>query len=262
MDTRRSIERMFDLGGKAAIVTGGAQRIGRGIAIRLAEAGAAVLIVDVNLAGAEETARMIASAGGKAKALLGDVGKVDDAEKSVRAAVEGFGRLDILINNAAIFPSGDALDETEEQWDRVMGVDLKGSFFFAQAAARQMIKEGHGGKIVNFSSTSTVLPADPPAGPKVTYDAAKGGVIGMSRSLAKDLGRHGINVNCILPGPVLDERIRKAMPELYEKAVAHTVLKRSGTPDDMGNAVLFLCSPASDFITGVSIAVDGGYLLY
>jgi NAD(P)-dependent dehydrogenase (short-subunit alcohol dehydrogenase family) len=258
----QTIAQTFDLGGKVAIVTGGARMIGRGVALRLAEAGAAVMIVDVNHAGAEETCNMIAVSGGVAKAIQADVGIFSDARRSVQAAVEAFGRLDFLINNAAIFPAGNALEETEEQWDKVMDVDLKGSFFFAQEAARQMIREGHGGKIVNFSSASAVIPADPPFGPKVTYDTAKGGIISMTRSLAKNLGEFGVHVNCIQPGPFLSEEFEKMAPEMFGKIIGHTVLKRIGRPQDIGNVVLFLCSSASDYITGVTIPVDGGFLLY
>ena len=249
--------------GKVAIVTGGASGIGEATARLLAREGAKVAIVDIDDENGQRVAREIVKEGGIANFWHMDISKENEVKKTFTDIYGKYGRLHILVNNAGIPGYRKPPHETtSEEWDRVMDVDLKGSFFFAQAAAGQMIKEGHGGKIVNFSSVSAIIPTDPPAGPKVTYDAAKGGVISMTRSLAKDWGEFGIRVNCIQPGPFLNESVRQAAPDLYEKAIAHTVLKRSGTPYDIANVALFLCSSASDFVTGGLIPVDGGFLLY
>jgi 2-dehydro-3-deoxy-D-gluconate 5-dehydrogenase len=256
MKISHTIDQLFNLRGKAAILTGGAHWLGQACALRLAEAGAAITVFDV--LDAEETCRKIIDAGGKARAIRGDVRNTADIGQAVQATVDAFGCVDILINNAGIFPTNTTVNENEAQWDRVMDVNLKGSFFFAQAVARQMKKEGHGGKIVNFSSVGAVKPA----GPFLAYETSKGGVISMTRSLAKDLGELGINVNCILPGPIFSEDLKIRAPHLYEAAISHTAFKRPGTPEEIANTVLFLCTKASDYVTGAMLHVDGGFVLY
>jgi 2-dehydro-3-deoxy-D-gluconate 5-dehydrogenase len=145
---------LFDLTGKVAIVTGGAMGIGQGIALRLAEAGAAVVIADVSLPAAEDTAYQIRASGGKAKAMRADAASVADSTRTVQETVREFGRLDILVNNAGIYPMVSALEVTEALWDKVLDINLKGVFFYTQAAAQEMVKEGHGGKFINIASIS------------------------------------------------------------------------------------------------------------
>ncbi|GCE21448.1 SDR family NAD(P)-dependent oxidoreductase [Dictyobacter kobayashii] len=249
---------LFDLSGKVAMVTGGAMGIGQGIAFRLAEAGAAVVITDINLEMAQATVAQIQHAGGTATAIAADAAKVEDAKRAVEAAVSAFGRLDILVNNAGIFPFSPALEVTEKLWDRVMDINLKGLFFTTQAAAREMVNEGHGGKIINIASIDALHPS----GMLVHYDSSKGGVVMMTKSLALEFGPQNILINAIAPGgiqtpgassPTTSEEILKAF-------TARIPLRRMGVPDDIAKVALFLASDMSNYMTGSVIVVDGGYL--
>src|SRR2546430_17578521 len=193
-----SIAQLFDLTGKAAIVTGGAMGIGQGIALRLAEAGAGVLITDINLEAANNTVNQIRSKGGKAEAIKADTSSVADAKRTVQETVRAFGRLDILVNNAGIYPFAPALQVTEELWDKVLDINLKGLFFYNQAAAQEMMNEGHGGKIINIASIDALHPT----GNLVHYDASKGGVEMITKALALEFGPHNLRVNAIAPGTI------------------------------------------------------------
>jgi len=266
--TPQSIAEIFDLKGKAAIVTGGAMGIGEAIALQLAEAGASVMIADISLEAANKVVDQIKSRGGKAEAIYADAGSASDARKVAQATVDTFGRLDILVNNAGIYPFSPALETTEALWDKVLGINLKGVFFFAQAAAQQMIKVGHGGKIINIASIDALHPT----GNLVHYDASKGGVVMVTKSLALEFGPHKINVNAIAPGSIQtpggqaqSAAILKAtsMPseELMKAFTARIPLRRTGEPADIAKVVLFLASSASDYMTGSLVVVDGGYLL-
>jgi len=185
----KTIRELFDLTGKAAIVTGGAMGIGKGIALRLAEAGASVIISDINLESAQATVAEMKKAGYKAKAVQSDTSKVADAEKTVQEALNTFGDLHILINNAGIYPFTSTTDISEAVWDKTIGINLKGVMFFTQAAAKAMIAKGHGGKIVNIASVD----AFHPTGNLLSYDASKGGVVMLTKALAKDLAPKGIS---------------------------------------------------------------------
>jgi len=266
--TTQSIAEIFDLTGKAAIVTGGAMGIGEGITLRLAEAGAAVMIADINLEAGNKVADKIKTQGGKAEAIFADASSANDAQKVAQATVDAFGRLDILVNNAGIYPFSPALETTEALWDKVLGINLKGVFFYAQAAARQMIKAGHGGKIVNIASIDGLHPT----GNLVHYDASKGGVIMVTKALALEFGPHNINVNGIAPGAIETpgaqagtaatlQAIEMSPEELTKAFTARIPLGRTGEPDDIAKVVLFLASAASDYMTGSLLVVDGGYLL-
>lgn len=254
----QSIADLFDLSGKVAVVTGGAMGIGQGIAFRLAQAGAAVMVTDLNHKAAHATVTQIRDGGGQAAAIVADAASFADAQRVVEETVSVFGRLDILVNNAGIFPFSSALEVTEELWGKVMDVNLKGLFFTAQAAAREMIWEGHGGKIVNIASIDALHPT----GMLVHYDASKGGVVMVTKSLALELGPQNILVNAIAPGgiqtpgatgPAISEEMMKAF-------TARIPLKRMGVPDDIAKAVLFLASSMSDYMTGSVVVVDGGFL--
>src|SRR2546425_136246 len=252
----QSITEIYDLKGKAAIVTGGAMGIGEAIALRIAEAGASVMIADISMEAANKVVDRIKSRGGKAEAIYADASSVNDARKVVQATVDAFGTLDILVNNAGIFPFTPALQMTEAAWDKVLGINLKGVFFFAQTAAQQMVQAGHGGKIVNIASIDGLHPT----GNLAHYDASKGGVIMLTKSLAFEFGQHNINVNAIAPGGIQtpggqaqSTAILKGtnMPsEDFTKAfTARIPLGRMGEPDDIAKVVLFLASSASDYIT-------------
>jgi 2-dehydro-3-deoxy-D-gluconate 5-dehydrogenase len=266
--TTQSIAEIFDLKGKAAIVTGGAMGIGEAITFRLAEAGASVMIADISLEAANKVVDQIKSRGGKAASIYADAGSVSDARKVVEATVDTFGRLDILVNNAGVYPFSPALQTTEALWDKVLGINLKGVFFFAQASAKQMIQAGQGGKIVNIASIDALHPT----GNLVHYDASKGGVVMVTKALALEFGPHKINVNAIAPGGIQtpggqaqSAAILKAisMPseELMKAFTARIPLGSMGKPDDIAKVVLFLASSASDYMTGSLVVVDGGYLL-
>jgi 2-deoxy-D-gluconate 3-dehydrogenase len=253
-----SIAHLFDLTGKAAIVTGGAMGIGQGIALRLAEAGAGVLITDINLEAAFNTVNQIRSKGGKAEAIKADVSSVADAKRTVQETVRAFGRLDIIVNNAGIYPFAPALQMTEELWDKVLNINLKGLFFYSQAAAQEMMNEGHGGKIINIASIDALHPT----GNLVHYDASKGGVVMVTKALALELGPHNIMVNAIAPGGIQTPGASGPVTsdEFLQAFISRIPLRRVGVPDDIAKVVFFLASGASDYMTGSLVVVDGGVL--
>ena len=251
---------MGRLEGKAAIVTGGAQGIGGATARRLAEEGARVLIADIDVAMAETNAERIRAGGGEADVVRVDVGKRSDIEMMVRRAVDKWGRLDILFNNAfdvLTASSGSAVDLSEEVWDAKMNVLLKSIFLGAKYAIPEMRKVG-GGSIVNTSSVHGMFGA-----PGVLiYETAKHAVIGATRQMATEYGPDGIRVNAVLPGHMLTERLRehvwKDNPSGLEFFKNQYPLRDVGRAEDIANAVLFLCSDEASFITGHPLVVDGG----
>lgn len=270
--TSRTIAQLFDLTSQVAVVTGAGRGIGRAIALRLVEAGAAVVLADVDRAAAEVVATQIANQGGHATAVAADVSQVAEARTVVRQAALAFGRLDILINNAGVFPFAAALRVSEDQWDRVAGVNLKGTFFCAQAAAQQMIAEQHGGRIVNLASVDALRPT----GNLAPYDAAKGGVLALTRALAREFAQYSITVNAIVAGEIDTPGSQAAASALsqvsQESGVrvelmdspafrARIPLGRLGQPDDVATVALFLVSGAAEYLTGSCVVVDGGYLL-
>lgn len=255
---KQSIAQLFDLAGKVAIVTGGAMGIGQGIAFRLAEAGAAVMIVDVNLEAAEVTVSKIRVEGGKAKAIKADASSVADARRTVQETVRVFGRLDILVNNAGVYPFAPALEVTEALWDKVVDINLKGLFFYSQAAAQEMVNEGHAGKIINMAS----IDAMHPTGNLVHYDASKGGVVMVTKALALEFGPRGISINAIAPGGIQTPGASSpsTSDEMIQAFAARIPMRRMGVPDDIAKVALFLASNASDYMTGSVVVVDGGFL--
>jgi 2-deoxy-D-gluconate 3-dehydrogenase len=263
----KSIAEIFDLSGKGAIVTGAGMGIGRAIAYRLSEAGASVMIADIDLDAANKTVERIKARDGKAQAILANTRNIADAQKVAEATVAAFGSLDIMVNNAGIYPLSPALDTSEELWDRTLDINLKGVFFFCQAAAREMKKAEHGGKIINIASIDAVHPM----GEVSHYNASKGGVLSLTKALALEWGPHKINVNAVAPGSVWTpgtEKTRVAreakgqgVEDLLNKFMGRMPLGRPGEPDDIAKVVLFFASAASDYITGTMLLVDGGYLL-
>ena len=257
------LAQLLDLHGKVAIVTGGAMGIGQAIASRLAEAGASVLITDINEEAGSQAVQQITGEGGQAAFLQADAASVSDAARVAETAVSTFGRLDMLVNNAGIYPPSPAVEMTEALWNRVISINLSGVFFYAQAAAKMMIAAGHGGRIVNIASVDAFVPA----GNLTHYDAAKGGVVMVTKSLAYELGKHHILVNAIAPGGVDTPGTRSIAAERFgDRAIDLTtshrsVLGRNAVPDDIARAVFFLVSGLADYITGSVVLVDGGYLL-
>jgi len=258
---------MFDLSGKSAIVTGGAMGIGKAIALRLGEAGAAVTIADVNLEAASTAVEEICRGGGKARAVRCDADNPEDADRTVAETVCEFGRLDILVNNAGVYPPSMLLDMRREVWDRVLNVNLRGVLTFSQAAARQMIAQGGGGRIINIASVEGLHPA-PFLG---HYDASKAGVIMLTKAMALEWAPHRILVNAIAPGgietPGLDRLLANfASPDgniepAKQYHISRTPLGRMGTPDEIARMALVLASAAADYMTGSLVVVDGGFLL-
>jgi 3-oxoacyl-[acyl-carrier protein] reductase len=239
---------------RVAIVTGAGQGIGRAIALELAKDGIRVVVSDANHDTALQTAEEIQSFGRQALAIKTDVANSGDVSEMVETAVAEFGRVDILINNAGIARSGTLLKLTEDAWDEVLDVNLKGIFRTTKAVARHMM-EARYGKIVNVSSIygRTGVVGDS------NYAASKAGIVGFTKSTARELARHDINVNAILPGMV-DTPLLRGIPDRYLKPMIEEIpLRRVGTPEDIANVAAFLVSDEASYITGAAIEVTGGW---
>jgi 3-oxoacyl-[acyl-carrier protein] reductase len=244
----------MELEGKAAIVTGGTRGIGRAIALDLAANGADVALnyrKSVDLAA--ELAETIRRMGRRALVVQADVSSFDDAQAMVQQVLDEFGRLDILINNAGMNWDGVVWKMTEEQWDRVIEVDLKGTFNYTRAAT-PIFREQGAGKIVNITSINGLRGKFG----QTNYSAAKAGVIGFTKACARDLGRYGVNVNALAPGLIETEMVKAAPEKVREMALAEIVLGRLGLPEEVAYVVTFLCTEKARHITGQVIQVDGG----
>ncbi len=253
------------LEGKVGIVTGGGSGIGRGICIKFAQEGAAVLVADINMEGAGETVRLITEAGGTAAAVKSDVTSPESVENMAAAAVEQFGRIDILVNNAGTDIKGSVQDYNPDTWDKLMALNLKGVFLCTQAAAKRMVPQKYG-RIVNISSMAGKT------GEAFTspYCTTKFGVIGFTQSIALELGPDNITINAVCPGAVETDLIKSSVSgtaklnnrtyeeELYSKFISQTPLGRVAQPSDVANAVAFLASDEASFITGSTLNVSGG----
>lgn len=238
---------------KVAIVTGGARGIGRAISLRLASEGATINIWDV--LDASETVKMIEDAGGKAKYTKVDITDSNSVNENVDAIVKEFGSIDIMVNNAGVLSNHEnLLTVTDEIWAREITVDLTGTFYCCRAVAKYMIEQ-QSGKIINIGSlaANTGRYSTSPA-----YSAAKAGVLGLTRSVAKTVAKHGINVNAICPGIMRTEITDTYDPELLEKLFSEVPYPRGGKPEDIAGAVLFLASSDSDYINGETLRVNGG----
>ncbi len=245
------------LAGKAALVTGGTLGIGRAIVEDLAANGAAVAFTyRRHKEEAEAIVAQINGAGGQAMAFQADVSSFDDAQRVVQEAREALGGLDILVNNAGMNWDGVVWKMTEEQWDRVIAVDLKGTFNYIRAAA-PIFKEQGAGKIVNITSINGLRGKFGQA----NYTAAKGGVIALTKTVARELGRYNVNVNAIAPGLIETEMVRQAPEKVRQMALAEILLGRLGQPQEVAWVVTFLCSEKARHITGEVISVDGGQYL-
>jgi 3-oxoacyl-[acyl-carrier protein] reductase len=243
----------LELIGKVALITGGAQGIGKAVALLLARNGADLVISDINLAKAQETAKEVQANGRKALALKVDVANLEDVEQMVQTVLEEFHQIDILVNNAGIARDKLILRMTEEDWDAVLDVNLKGTFNCTKVVIRHMSKQKNG-KIVNIAS---VVGEMGNAG-QANYSASKAGVIGFTKTIAREFAKRGINVNAIAPGyietPLTDTLSEKVKEELKRMIP----LERLGRPEDVAEAVLFLVSGASNYITGQVLNVNGG----
>lgn len=241
------------LAGKVALVTGAAQGIGKAVALLLARNAADIVVSDINLEKAEETAKEVQTLGRKALAIKVDVAKLDDVEKMVGAILARFGQVDILVNNAGIARDKLILRMTEEDWDAVLNINLKGTFNCTKAVVRNMSKQ-RSGNIVNIAS---VVGEMGNAG-QGNYAASKAGVIGFTKTIAREFAQRGINVNAIAPG-YIETPMTDALPDKAKEELKRLIpMDRLGKPEDVAEAVLFLVSEASSYITGQVLNVNGG----
>jgi len=249
-----SLEKRLE--GKVALVTGGARGIGKAISARLAAEGAKLAIVDIMLDVAQATADEFVAQGVEAKAYAANVASFADAEATVAQVVADFGSLDILVNNAGITRDTLMLRMTEEDFDKVIAVNLKGTFNFTKASIRPMMK-ARAGKIVNIAS---VVGRMGNVG-QANYAASKAGVIGLTKTVAKEFASRNIQANAVAPGYIVTDMTGKLSEEAREAFMQVIPMKRGGTPEDVANVVYFLASPDSDYVTGQVINIDGGMLM-
>ncbi|KJS34519.1 MAG: 3-ketoacyl-ACP reductase [Hyphomonas sp. BRH_c22] len=246
----------FDLTGKVALVTGANTGLGQGMAVALAEAGADVCLV--GRSAPDETVAKIEALGRRAHVILADLCSADGVGAIVAETVSALGGIDILVNNAGIIKRNDSIDFTFDEWDAVMNVNLRTLFFLSQAAAREMMKSGKGGKIVNIASMLSFQ-----GGIRVpSYTASKSGVAGLTKILANEWAGHGINVNAIAPGYFATNNTAalQADETRNTEILGRIPAGRWGDPSDLGGAIVFLASRASDYVQGITLPVDGGWL--
>jgi len=241
---------------KVAIVTGSGRGIGEGIVLRFAEEGAKIIVNDVNEQDAKNVVDQVKAKGGQAVAVIGSVSDRATVQKTVDTAVKEFGTLDIIVNNAGITRDSILHKMTDDQWNSVIDVNLTGVYLGIQCAARIMREKGYG-KIINISSTSALGNVG-----QLNYSASKAGVIGMTKTAAKELGAKGVNVNAIAPGMIWTDMMKNMPPETLKQMDMMlpfiVPLNRKGSPQDIANLALFLASDESSFITGQVIFCDGG----
>ena len=248
----------FDLSGRVALVTGGNGGIGLGIALGLAQAGAEIVIAARDEQKIEDAVEEVRALGRRCIGVRCDVTRSDDIDAAIAAVEREFGRLDVLVNNAGVAGGGPPAEISEQVWDRVVDTNLKGSFRCAQAAY-PLLKADGGGKVINIGSEYSLFGS----ANVVPYSASKGGVIQLTKSLAVAWARDHIRVNAIIPGWITTDMTAgvKQNEQFYDAIVQRTPARRFGTPEECAGAAVFLASSASDFVTGVSIPVDGGYAI-
>jgi 3-oxoacyl-[acyl-carrier protein] reductase len=242
-----------DLGGQVAIVTGAAKGLGRAISLNLARCGAKVACIDINTETLADTINTIRSAGGTAEPIACNVTDSERVTAVVDEVVKLWGGLHILVNNAGITRDNMIMRMKDDQWDAVLGINLKGTFLFTRAAAKPMIK-GRQGRIINIASVSG-LTGNPG---QANYSASKAGVIGLTRTVAKELSSRNVTVNAVAPGFIATDMTSALGEEILQEVRKQIPLGRMGDPQDVADAVLFLASDAASFITGHVLTVDGG----
>ena len=250
------IDKLFNLDGKVAVVIGAAGHLCSEMARGFANAGCAVILLDANISGAEDVASKIRDDGGRALALKMDVSQKQDFERCLKKILNEFDRVDVLINGAGINAPTPFLEITEEEWDHILAVNLKGTLFGCQVFGRQMLKHGSG-SIINISSASS----GPPLSKAFTYSVSKAGIRNLTQNLAREWATKGVRVNALRPGFFPTEWSKKHFitPERKQAILGHTPMDRYGKPEELVGAVLWLASDAASFVTGAEIAVDGGF---
>ncbi|MDR7857434.1 3-oxoacyl-ACP reductase FabG [Tissierella sp.] len=241
---------------KVAIITGGGRGIGEATAKKFVQEGAKVVVADINPNDIEETVNEILSSGGEATGIIVDVTNQESVNKMVEETVKKYGRLDIIVNNAGITMDSTLLKMTEDQWDKVIDVNLKGVYFCGQAAAKVMVEQG-GGVILNASS---VVGIHGNFG-QTNYAATKWGVIGMTKTWAKELGKKGVRSNAVAPGFIATPMVKKMPENVIDMMKSKAPLQRLGEPEDIANAYAFLASDEAKFITGAVLEVTGGVVI-
>jgi len=247
----------FRLDGRIAFVTGGGRGLGRAGALALARAGADVVLVSRTRSQLEETAALVEKLGRKALVATADTRSGAEIDAAVRAAVDTFGRIDILFNNAGTNIRKPVVDMPDEDWHTIMDTNVKGAFLVVRAVARQMVRQ-QSGTIINMSSMSAIS-AEPT---KAVYAASKGAIALLTKGMALELAPHGIRVNAIAPGYMLTSLVKGGLdadPERKQRVLARIPLGRLGEPDEIGGALVFLASDAASYITGATITIDGGW---
>lgn len=251
---------LVSLHGKVAAVTGAGRGIGRATALRLAEAGAAVAVADMDGDLALSVTEEIRAAGGTAEAAPCDVSDESDVRSLVRACSDQMGGIDVLVNNAGIFPTCPVLEMETADFDRVLSVNLRGVFLCTREAALAMVDQGRGGAIVTVTSVDAIHPSMVGL---AHYDASKHGAWGFTQNVALEFAPHGIRVNAVAPGGVLTpgaEEMGRGSASSVEAFSARIPMNRMGDPDEIARAVLFLASPMAEYMTGAQVVVDGGVL--
>ncbi len=262
------LSELFDLGGQVALVTGAGSGIGHACAARLAQAGARVVCVDIDGASAAATASGLESLGRTAAAVTADVREADGAERASASAMDRWGRVDVVVNAAGVYPPSSALETPAGFWDDVHAINVRGTFLTSQSCARRMITGGRGGRIVNLASKSAFQPSKG----LVHYASTKGAVVGLTKALALEWAPYGIRVNAVAPGAVdttgtrlAAERMITEQPLTTDQVrAAHSArcpLGRQAEPDEIARIALFLATEASSYVTGSTIVADGGYML-
>jgi len=248
------------LADRVAIVTGAGSGMGRATALLFAGEGAKVVVADCDGDAGEETVGLVEKGGGEATFVPVDVSEAADAERMVKITLERHGNLDILVNNAGIYAQGDVVDTTEEEWHRILGVNLTGVFLCSKYSVPAMIKSG-GGAIVNVASEAGLVGIQN----QVSYNVSKSGVIALTKSMALDFAPHNIRVNCLCPGRTLTPLVEKVITEAADPESTRRALeedrpmKRMGRPEEIAAAILFLVSDECTYATGSTLVVDGGY---
>lgn len=248
---------------KVVIVTGAGSGNGRSIALKFMEEGAKVVVADISVEGAQATIAL-APEGSDAVAVKADVTNVSDVRRMIEAAIEAFGKLDILVNNAGIVAFTPFLELSEEEWDKVHDVNLKGPFLCSQAAAKAMIESGTKGRIINITSVEAHRIVSSSGHCQPHYNSSKGGLHLLTKAVALELAPYGITVNAVAPGVVETPFTAKGLenPDVRGWVLDRVPVGRIAKPDDIANAVLFLALPESEYITGSTVFVDGGWTIH